>query len=150
MSFKTFLFPTYYDKSPVYSVLLLVVRVFFGLLFLLHGYDKLMDYASMPRFFADPFGLGSIISYWMVVFAEVVCSFALIFGILHRIVLLPMIFTMCTAFFVVHGSDAFAVKELSFIYLVVFLVLYITGPGRYSFDAAIGRYFVDNGAGDWR
>ena len=150
MSFKTFLFPTYYDKSPVYSVLLLVVRVFFGLLFLFHGYDKLMAHASMPPLFADPFGLGSIISYWMVVFAEVVCSFALIFGILHRIVLLPMIFTMCTAFFIVHGSDIFAVKELSFIYLVVFVVLYITGPGLYSFDATIGRYFVDNGDSDWR
>ena len=150
MSFKTFLFPTYYDKSPVYSVLLLVVRVFFGLLFLFHGYDKLMAHASMPPLFADPFGLGSIISYWMGVFAEVVCSFALIFGILHRIVLLPMIFTMCTAFFIVHGSDTFAVKELSFIYLVVFVVLYITGPGLYSFDATIGRYFVDNGDSDWR
>ena len=32
MSLKTFLFPTYYDESRAYSVLLLVVRVFFGLL----------------------------------------------------------------------------------------------------------------------
>ncbi len=150
MSFKTFLFPTYYDKSPVYSVLLLVVRIFFGLLFLIHGYDKLMAHATLSSQFADPFGVGSILSFWMVAFVEVVCSFALIFGILHRIVLLPMIFTMCTAFFIVHGPDAFAVKELSFIYLVVFVVLYITGPGRYSFDAAIGRYFVDNGDNDWR
>ena len=39
--------------------------------------------------------------------------------------MLPMIFTMCIAFFVVHGSDHFAVKELAFIYLVVFILLYI-------------------------
>lgn len=149
MSFKSFLFPTYYEKSRAYSVLLLVVRIFFGLLFLTHGYGKLMNHASLPYLFADPFGLGSIISYWMVVFAEVVCSFALIFGILQRIALIPMIFTMCTAFFIVHGADAFAVKELSFIYLVVFIVLYISGPGKYSFDAAIGRYFVANGNEEW-
>ena len=150
MSFKSFLFPAYYDTSRAYSVLLLVVRIFFGLLFLTHGYDKLMSHASLPYLFADPFGLGSIISYWMAVFAEVVCSFALIFGILQRIVLIPMIFTMCTAFFIVHGTDAFAVKELSFIYLIVFIILYVAGPGKYSFDATIGRYFVDNGSEDWR
>ena len=148
MSFKTFLFPAYYDKSSAYSVLLLVVRVFFGLLFLTHGYGKLMNHASLPDLFADPFGLGSIVSYWMVVFAEVVCSFALILGILQRIVLIPMIFAMCTAFFIVHGGDAFATKELAFIYLIVFIVLYITGPGKYSFDAVIGNSILSNSNND--
>lgn len=149
MTLKSFLFPTYYDKSPAYSILLLAMRIFFGLLFLTHGYGKLMAHSSMADLFADPFGLGSIISFWMAVFAEVVCSFALIFGILQRIALLPMIFTMCTAFFIVHGTDAFAVKELSFIYLIAFIILYITGPGKYSFDAVIGRYLVNNGNEEW-
>ena len=144
MSLKTFLFPTYYDESRAYSVLLLVMRIFFGILFLSHGYNKLINHAEMSYLFADPFGLGRLISSWMVVFAEVVCAFALIFGILQRIVLIPMIITMCTAFFVVHGGDAFSIKELSFIYLIVFAVLYITGPGKYSFDAIIGNYIVSN------
>ena len=144
MSIKTFLFPTYYDESRAYSVLLLVVRIFFGILFLIHGYDKLMAHSSMSDLFADPFGLGPTLSYWMVVFAEVVCSFALIFGILQRIVLIPMIFTMCTAFFIIHGSDAFATKELSFVYLIVFAILYIPGPGQYSFDALIGNHVISN------
>ena len=144
MSLKTFFFPTYYDENRAYSVLLLIMRILFGVLFITHGYSKLLAHSSMAYLFADPFGLGSIISFWMVVFAEVVCAFALIFGILQRIVLIPMIITMCTAFFVVHGGDAFAVKELSFIYLIVFIILYITGPGRYSFDAIIGNYIVSN------
>ena len=172
MSLRTFLFPTYYDESRAYSVLLLVVRIFFGLLFLSHGYDKLMTHASMSYLFADPFGMGSTISFWMVVFAEVVCSFAvilgilqrlavipinaplfvieiafpfaLIFGILQRIALIPMIFSMCTAFFIVHGTDSFDMRELSFIYLIMFVILYVTGPGTYSFDALIGNYVVSN------
>ena len=37
----------------------------------------------------------------------------------YRLAMLPMIFTMCIAFFVVHGSDPFAVKELAFIYLEI-------------------------------
>ncbi len=144
MTLKTFLFPTYYDESRSYSMLLLVVRIFFGVLFLTHGYDKLMAHSTMANLFADPFGIGPTLSFWMVVFAEVVCSFSLIFGLLQRLVLIPMIFTMCTAFFVVHGSEAFAFKELPFIYLIVFIILYITGPGQFSFDAIIGNYIVNN------
>lgn len=145
MSIKTFLFPTYYDDSRSYSVLVLVVRLFFGLLFLSHGYDKLMSHSAMSYLFADPLGIGSTLSFWMVVFSEFVCSFALIFGILQRIVLIPMMLTMCVAFFVVHGADAFQVRELSFVYLIVFVILYITGPGQYSFDAVIGGYIMHDG-----
>ncbi len=144
MSLKTFLFPSYEDEGPVYSTVLLVARIFFGLLFLTHGYDKLMAHDSLADLYADPLGIGSLLSFWLTVFAEVVCSFALIFGLLQRIVLIPMIITMCVAFFVVHGGDAFAVKELSFIYLIVFIGLYITGPGKYSFDSTIGNYILLN------
>lgn len=144
MSFKTFLFPSYEDEGPVYSTVLLTARIFFGLLFLTHGYDKLMGHASLADLYADPLGVGSLLSYWLTVFAEVVCSFAVIFGLLQRLALIPMIITMGVAFFVVHGADAFAVKELSFIYLVVFIGLFITGPGKYSFDATIGNYIALN------
>ena len=143
MTLKNFIFPAYLDESRTYSTLVLVIRILFGLLFLSHGYTKLMLHASMADLFADPIGLGSIISFWMVVFAEVVCSFALIFGILQRVVLIPMIITMAVAFFVVHGGDAFAARELSFVYFIVFIILYITGPGEFSFDSIIGKYLID-------
>ena len=144
MRLKQFIFPCYDEDNGAYSVLLLVVRVFFGIMFLTHGYDKLMSHSTMAAFYPDPIGVGSFLSFWLTVFAEVVCSFALIFGLLQRIVLIPMIITMCVAFFVVHGGDAFAVKELSFIYLIVFIGLYITGPGKYSFDSTIGNYILLN------
>ena len=50
---------------------------------------------------------------------------------------IPMVFTMGMAFFVIHGNDPFAVKELAFIYLVVFVLMYITGPGKFSIDHVI-------------
>ena len=48
--------------------------------------------------------------------------------------MIPMIFTMCVAFFIVHGNDPFAVKELAFVYLVVFVLMYIIGPGKFAVD----------------
>jgi putative oxidoreductase len=143
MTLKNFLFPAYLDESRTYSTLVLIIRILFGFLFLSHGYAKLMQHASMADLFADPFGLGSTLSFWMVVFAEVVCSFALIFGILQRMVLIPMTITMAVAFFVVHGGDAFAARELSFIYFIVFIILFITGPGEFSFDSIIGKHLID-------
>ena len=143
MTLKHLLFPAYFDESRTYSTLVLIIRILFGFLFLSHGYTKLMQHASMADLFADPFGLGSTLSFWMVVFAEVVCSFALIFGILQRVVLIPMTITMAVAFFVVHGGDAFAARELSFIYFIVFIILFITGPGEFSFDSIIGKHFID-------
>ena len=62
-----------------------------------------------------------------------------IIGFLYRLAMIPMIFTMIVAFFVVHANDVFAVKELAFIYLVVFILMYIAGPGKFSIDHIIGN-----------
>ena len=73
------------------------------------------------------------------IFGEFVCSMAFIIGFLYRLAMIPMIFTMIVAFFIVHANDAFAVKELAFIYLIVFIIMYIAGPGKFSIDHIIGN-----------
>ena len=73
----------------------------------------------------------------MIIFVEVFCSVGVIFGAFFRIALIPMIFSMCVAFLVVHHGQPFAAKELAFIYLVVFVVLFVMGAGRYSLDNVI-------------
>ena len=40
---------------------------------------------------------------------------------------------------VIEHGDVFAVKELAFIYLVVFILMYIAGPGKFSIDHIIGN-----------
>ena len=75
----------------------------------------------------------------LAIFGELVCSMAFIVGFLYRLAMIPMIFTMIVAFFVVHANDVFAVKELAFIYLVVFILMYIAGPGKFSIDHIIGN-----------
>ena len=57
---------------------------------------------------------------------------------LTRVVLIPMVISMGVAFFDIH--DAMMPEgELALIYLIVFFVLFITGPGRYSVDYLIDR-----------
>ena len=133
-----FLFPSKPDGTAM-SLLILALRILFGILLMSHGVQKWANYDVMSGSFPDPLGIGSQLSLVLAIFGEMVCSMAFIFGFLYRLAMLPMIFTMCIAFFVVHGSDPFAVKELAFIYLVVFILLYIAGPGKFSLDHFIAK-----------
>ena len=57
-----------------------------------------------------------------------------------RIMVLPMIAAMAVAFFDIHDA-LLPDGELSLIYLIVFVILYIVGPGKYSVDYLIDRKF---------
>jgi len=119
------------------SLFLLSLRILFGVLLLIHGIQKWNNFAEISSTFPDPLGVGSQVSMGLAIFAELTCSIGFIFGALYRLVLIPMIFTMGMAFFVIHGGDPFAAKELAFIYLVVFILMYITGPGKFAIDRLI-------------
>jgi len=119
------------------SLFLLSLRILFGVLLLTHGIQKWNNFAEISSTFPDPLGIGNQVSMGLAIFAELTCSIGFIFGALYRLVLIPMIFTMGMAFFVIHGGDPFAAKELAFIYLVVFILMYITGPGKFAIDRLI-------------
>jgi putative oxidoreductase len=131
-------------SSSTRSTLLLFARIIFGFLFLTHGIAKIFFYGKTPDSFPDPLGFGNALSLWLVLFAEVVCSVGFMFGALFRLCLVPMIFTMCIAFFVIHAGDPLTAKEPSLMYLTLFVLLFITGPGKYSIDGVARRIFLSN------
>lgn len=133
-----FLFPQP-TASKGYSLLLLALRVIFGLLLMSHGFDKIFHYAELYSVFPDPVGLGSTLSLIFAIFGELFCSIAFIFGVLYRIFMIPMIIVMGTAFFHIHQGDI-AQGELAFLYFMVFIIMYISGPGKYSIDSLIYMY----------
>ena len=135
---KDFLFPQPTD-SKGFSFLLLCLRIFFGLMLTMHGLEKLYNYTELCYTFPDPTGIGSEITLLFVIFAEMMCSVAFIFGALYSLSMIPMLGVMAVAF--IHIHEASIVQgELAFIYLIVFIMMYITGPGQYSIDAKIYEY----------
>lgn len=116
---------------------ILVLRVGTSLLMLTHGYAKLARFMSGERGFADPIGFGEELSMMLAIFTEFVCSILLMAGLFTRAVLVPLIVIMLVAFLVIHSDDPFAKKELPLLYLVPFITLFLTGPGRYSLDQRI-------------
>lgn len=136
-----FLFPTKPNTVRA-SMLLLSVRIIFGLLLMNHGIQKWSNFHELSSVFPDPLGLGSSLTLGLAIFGELICSMAFIVGFVYRLALIPMICTMLVAFFVIHAGDAFAVKELAFTYLVVFVLMFISGPGKFSIDYIIGSELI--------
>ena len=139
--FYNFLFPHKFRGKGV-SFLILVVRVFFGVLFFTHGLDKLMNFNSIVGTYPDVLGFGSYMTLMVTIFCEFCCSLFLISGLLVRIMTVPMIISMGVAFFDVH--DAMIPEgELALIYFIVFIILFLTGPGKYSVDYLIDKKIQD-------
>ena len=133
--FYNFLFPQHFKGKGV-SVLILALRIFFGVLFFLHGLDKLTNFNDLSLDYPSVMGLGSYTTLMLSIFTEFCCSLFLIAGLITRIITIPMIIAMGVAFFDIHDA-MMPDGELALIYLITFFILFIIGPGRYSFDYLI-------------
>lgn len=137
--FYRFLFPQSFRGKGV-SLLIFLVRVFFGVLFFTHGLDKMMNFNSLVDTYPDVLGFGSYMTLMVTIFCEFCCSLFLIAGLLVRVMTIPMIIAMGVAFFDVH--DAMMPEgELALIYFIMFILLFLTGPGKFSVDYLIDTKF---------
>ena len=101
---------------------------------LTHGYPKFQNLISGKMQFGDPIGLGVEVSLVLTVLAEFVCSILLILGLTTRYATIPLMIAMLVALLVVHINDPFARQEKAFFYLLSYLVILLSGPGKYSLD----------------
>ena len=84
--------------------------------------------------FGDPLGIGSELSFILVVFAEFFCSILLIVGLGTRLTTIPLIITMLVALFIAHGADPISDHWNIVGYILAYLSLMITGSGKFSVD----------------
>ena len=128
-----------FNKNAL-TIVLLFVRVFIGFAMLTHGYPKLQKLLSGEEIqFFSLFGLGQKFTLILAVFAEIICSLFLILGLFTRTFCVPLILTMFIAGFVVHSGDSFGERELAFLYLAIYIIIFVVGGGRYSIDALMGQ-----------
>ena len=135
----SFLFP-YKHYTYAVSLFLLVLRQLFGGLIMWHGITKIINFDTLAMSFPDPLALGAKFSLVLTIFAEAFCGVAIVAGAFYRLALIPPIFAMAMALFVVHNGDKFAMKELAFIYLIMFVLFYIMGAGGFSLDDVVAQH----------
>ena len=142
---KRLLFETPVDALIPSIGLLLFRLVFGGFMLFGHGWGKLMAYGEKSATFPDPLGIGNERSMGSAIFCEVVCAALVMLGLATRLAVLPLVFTMIVAGFVVHGGDplfmsgAGASKEPAVMYLTAYALLFFTGAGSFSMDCFLGK-----------
>lgn len=127
---------------------LLVLRVVAGWLFVLHALFKFqLGLTNFENFMLKPADLPmtGLLS-WFVPTLELVAGALLIIGLLTRAAALLLAGEMvCTGFLVklftfhtgVLGPKGSGGAEIDFLYLAVFVLILIAGPGRASLDAVL-------------
>ena len=115
----------------------LFLRLIVGGLFIYHGYGKITAFNEMYSTFPDLIGIGGKLSYLLVVFAEFFCGIFVALGFLTRLSIIPILITMIVAYFIAHKTDAFQVKELAFLFMILSAIIFILGSGRVSLDRII-------------
>lgn len=137
------------------SIGLLILRLGAGGYMATHGWGKVqLLFAGNFDQIGDPIGLGNVLSLILATTAEFLCSLLVMLGFATRFTAVPVVFAMGVAAFVIHRNDpltmgrAFEIfmaresklppplsKEPALLFLVPFLALIFTGPGRFSIDA---------------
>ena len=119
---------------------ILFMRIFIGAMMLTHGIGKLQNYNAIVNSFPDPLGIGSAVSFTLITLTEVGCSVLIIMGLFTRLATLPLIFGMYVATFIAFPEKTFAEGELSFVYMGIYIMLLVSGGGRYALDALFFPY----------
>ncbi|HTV22413.1 MAG TPA: DoxX family protein [Polyangiaceae bacterium] len=120
---------------------LLLLRVSFAaLMIVFHGWEKLLTARRQFHTFPNLIGIGSELSYVLVVWLEVFGAVLIALGLLTRLHALGLAFTLFIAWLLWHkrrftGPNA---GEMAFAYMFGYLLLFFTGAGRYSLDHLFG------------
>ncbi|HVZ39734.1 MAG TPA: DoxX family protein [Candidatus Kapabacteria bacterium] len=119
---------------------LTLLRLWVGIMLITHGTGKVMG--GMERFTAGVTKLGFPAPEafaWAAALSEFAGGIALVLGLGTRVACIFISCTMFVAAFMQNAGKPFSQQELAVTYLVLAVVIFIAGPGRYSIDAFLAR-----------
>ena len=120
-----------------------ILRVWLGYAIMHHGWSVLSADGGIERFagFLGNMGVPAPgLSAWAAKLTEFLGGILLALGLLTRPAAFGLSVTLAVAVLTAHGADPLfggpgePSKELAMLYLVPFVVFFITGPGQYAFD----------------
>ena len=132
------------------SMGILLIRITIGVLMAFYGYQKLIHFEEMATsdFWAKEvslLGMTGKTPLALTIFAEFFCSLFLIIGLFTRLSLILLLICMgyiiaCVAKFnIIYSGDNGIEMNTAFVYFIIYLALFLTGPGNYSLDYKISN-----------
>ena len=131
-------------KRVLEDFALLVLRVFMGVTFVIYASKKIESFDKYVALFSDKLDLPfPLLNLYLVIGVEGIGGLLLIAGFLTRVVTIPLIITMISAFFLINLGNGFAASsfgvEVPLAYISVLIVLFSFGAGKYSLDGTTSK-----------
>lgn len=138
-------------RSPV----LLLIRLFWGWQFFLTGKGKLMDLSKPTQYFESLHIPLPHLNAILVGSTECFGGLLLLVGFASRLVSVPLMISLTVAYLTAETEAVRAVfsdpdkftSAAPFLFLFAVVIIFVCGPGAFSLDALIGKYFKPRAAG---
>ena len=108
-------------------------------LIVVHGLKKLGIGVATAEVIPNPLGFPEALNSFMAIAANVYLPFLIIIGLFTRLAALPALAVTATGYFIMHGHDPAAMRDIPFMYSVSMLTIILMGPGKYSVDNYISK-----------
>jgi putative oxidoreductase len=104
-----------------------------------HGWEKIAHYQQELRSIPDPFGLGREVNLAIAIFSDVFCAGLVMIGLLTRLASLSILGTTLVGLLFVHLDDPWHGRDVPMVYSIMFLLILLLGPGKYSLDGTLSK-----------
>lgn len=119
----------------------LILRLSVGVMILFHGVEKIINGINGVKHLTVNAGLPEFLAYGIYV-GEIVMPILIILGVYARVASLVLAFNMLVAIFLAYGGSLLTLGkhgapsfELPFLYLVMSIVIFMIGSGKYAVNS---------------
>ncbi len=121
-------------KNNLPNLALAILRIGASGMLLTHGIPKIERLFADTITFPDPLGIGASTSLTLAIIGEVIAPIFILVGFRTKFAAILSTITMLVAALIHHSGDPFADKEKALLFALIFLVVFLAGPGKYSID----------------
>lgn len=138
--FKRSLYP--FPSCEAFNWTMFFFRIVVSLeLIVVHGFKKIGVGVKEAEHIPNPLHLPEMINNVFAISANIFFPFLVLIGFCTRAATLPILSVTLTGYFVLHWNDAALIRDTPFMYSIVFLLILIIGPGKYSIDNYIYKKY---------
>ncbi len=121
-------------KRNFTDLALAILRIGASGMMLTHGIPKIERLFAETIEFPDPLGIGAPTSLTLVIIGEVIAPVFVLIGFRTKLASIFPIITMLVAFFFVHLNDPIGTQEKAILFFILFVTIFLAGPGKYAID----------------